>query len=87
MTLILGAAAAAGELVAALVADATRLVAAPKGVPPMTCCSELNKLPRRFCAVPTAVGVAAVLVELTVEAEVEVGSNAEPFLWPWPPWP
>jgi hypothetical protein len=87
MTLILGAAAAAdptaAEPEAALVADATRFVAAAKGVPPMTCCSELNKLPRRFCAVPTGAGVAAVLVELDVEA----GSNGEPFLCPWPPWP
>ena len=64
---------AAAEPDAALVADAARFVTADKGVPPMTCCSELNKLPRRFCAVPTAVGAAVVL-------ELVVGSNGEVFL-------
>ncbi len=51
-----------------------------RGLPPMICCSELNRLPKRFCAVPTGVG-AAVLLEESV-----VGSNSEAFLWPWP-WP
>jgi hypothetical protein len=85
MTFILEAAAAAAAPTAAepeagLLVDATKFVTADKGVPPMTCCSELNKLPRRFCAVPTGIGAAVVVVEFAV------GSNGEPFLWPWP-WP
>jgi hypothetical protein len=49
-------------------------VAAVVGWPPMICCSELNKLPKRFCAVPTGIG-AAVLLE-----ESAVGSSGDAFL-------
>ena len=45
---------------------------------PMTCSSELNKLPRRFCVDPEGVAAAELLEESAV------GSNGEPFLWPWP---
>jgi hypothetical protein len=64
---------AAAEL-AALEVTAGGFVAAVVGWPPMICCSELNKLPKRFCAVPTGIG-AAVLLE-----ESAVGSSGDAFL-------
>jgi hypothetical protein len=69
---------AAADEAAALVVDAAGFVAMGAGCAPMTCCSELNKLPKRFCAAPTGIAAAVPLEESAVE------SNGEPFLWPWP---
>jgi hypothetical protein len=84
ITFILEAAAAAdpaaAEPKALAVATGGFVAAVVEGWPPMTCCSELNKLARRFCAVPTGVGVAVLLEESVL------GSSGEVFLWPWP-WP
>ena len=52
--------AAAAFAAAVLAVDAARLVAAGAGFAPMSCCSELNRLPNILCEVPTGI-CAAVL--------------------------
>jgi hypothetical protein len=57
ITFILAPAAAADPAAdeAALAIDAAGFAAAGTGCAPMICCSELNKLPKRFCADPTGI--------------------------------
>ncbi len=82
MTFILEAAAPADPAAAepaAVADDAAGFVAAAEVWPPMICCSELNKRPKKLCAAPTGIGAAVALEEFSV------GSNTEAFLWwPWP---
>ena len=52
MILELGAAAFAAALLAV---DVARFVAAGAGCAPMTCSSESNRLPNRFCVDPTGI--------------------------------
>jgi hypothetical protein len=76
MRLIFGAAAAIAP-VAALLFDAEAGLAA-EGVSriPMSCCSELKRLPNRFCA--DATGICAAVLLLSLESVDR--SDSESFL-------
>lgn len=70
----------AAAVPATVALGAAGVVAELAGWMPRTCCSELNRLPKRLCAVPAGMGAAVVLEDSVV------GSKGEAFLWPWP-WP